>query len=806
MSDNLYDSSYILEIQELNTAEAAAAAALAASDNSTPQVWESGEVITVSGSSGGGGGASRDLVVTTYTVATAFSGASVGDIITCTQVIDVTSTPSTVTTIWRNQTTATDLVSVPSFSNLALEGTSSLTNAQLRATAVNVSSADTSASGTLNSATLNSVYVININGQGVASFVITGLTASGATLMVEASDDSGTTWNPVNGITPSTGILFSSIAVDSQFRVNSGGRTNLRLRVSTIGTGTITVVSNISFSSSVVALSSPLPTGSNTIGNVGIVGSVSITPASDLSTTGTISAISTGVALAINGVSGAYITLGGTWSGTIQFQGLAPDSTTWIPLYAATGGPTNPYAITGTSSNGGSRLMAITGFKQIRAYATAWTSGTANVYIEASSAGSTVESIQLNQANLAVNINSLDNTILYNGTVSASGALTGIDTTGYQSIVVEVQGSSWNGIIEVETNTDNGTPWNNLQMINTDRSGLAEFIASNGVFITSVTGRYIRINVLEMVGTVSITVLGRTVQSMSAIDLLSQALDPKNNIQLQVAETSLKRDQSNALVLSDGPAPVQVQGLVNTIILIDTLGYQSLQFTSNGIAGSVTTSNDNINFSALTGAPVVLGPLVTAISANASFIFPILARWIKITVTTAGTGTYFLRNAQFNPLYTTTPYIAGAGGVNGGVAGTLSIGGNIAVGSAPTANPAIAGTIDTAGNTRRVLSDVTGKIITASFDASGKPITYTYDQTATNRILNSISPAYSSQNVSTLPVSDQTLFEGQNFVELLGMILLELRVQNQLLHQIGMGNAIVDEPNVMRQDQTLYAI
>ena len=450
--------------------------------------------------------------------------------------------------------------------------------------------------------------------------------------------------------------------------------------------------------------------------------------------------------------------------------------------------------------------MTISGFKQIRAYSTAWTSGTATVNIDASAGTAVSEVVQLNQANLAVNINSLDNTVLYNGTVSASGALTGIDTTGYQSIVVEVQGSGWNGIIEVETNTDNSVPWYNLQVINTDRSGLAEFIASNGVFVSSVTGRYIRINVLEMSGTATITVLGRTVQAMSAIDLLSQALDPKNGVQLQVVETSLKRDQSNALVLSDNPAPISIVGLVGTVIKIDTTGYQSVNITSLSFAGSVTASDDDLTYQAVTGVPRVLGLMTATIAAGAGYSFPVLGRWMKITLTTAGSGVAYLKNTPFNPLYTTTPQVAGGAGVNAGVVGIPAVGGNIAVGVAPTANPIIAGSIDTSGLTRRILSDITGKIIPASFDATGKPITYTYDQTGTNRILNSLSPAYSSENVSTLPVSDQTLFEGQNFVELLGMILLELRVQNQLLHQIGMGNAIVDEPNVMRQDQTLYAI
>lgn len=82
--------------------------------------------------------ADKELIVTTYSVKTAFTGASAGDMITATQVIDVTGTPTTVSTIWRNQTTGADLSSAPSADNLTLLGSQSLTDAQLRAAAIAV--------------------------------------------------------------------------------------------------------------------------------------------------------------------------------------------------------------------------------------------------------------------------------------------------------------------------------------------------------------------------------------------------------------------------------------------------------------------------------------------------------------------------------------------------------------------------------------------------------------------------------------------------------------------------------------------
>lgn len=89
----------------------------------------------------GGGGADRELLTTTYRAKSAFTGASVGDTITATRVLDVTGENATQvgTTIWFNETTAAVLGSAPSAVNLETVGTPGLSDAQLRAAAVPVS-------------------------------------------------------------------------------------------------------------------------------------------------------------------------------------------------------------------------------------------------------------------------------------------------------------------------------------------------------------------------------------------------------------------------------------------------------------------------------------------------------------------------------------------------------------------------------------------------------------------------------------------------------------------------------------------
>ena len=116
--------------------------ALAPNGAEMPLQCDAAGALKTTGGGGGGGGSSvdRELVVSTFRCKTAFSGASVGDTITATQVIDVSGvTPTTVSVIWRNQNTAADLASTPSAANLELVGSTALTDAQLRAAPIKVS-------------------------------------------------------------------------------------------------------------------------------------------------------------------------------------------------------------------------------------------------------------------------------------------------------------------------------------------------------------------------------------------------------------------------------------------------------------------------------------------------------------------------------------------------------------------------------------------------------------------------------------------------------------------------------------------
>lgn len=147
---------------------------------------------------------------------------------------------------------------------LALINTGSIV--ALLAGGITVKQPDVRATGqALASASLNAAITVALNnGEGVVSWVVSGLTASGAILTSEYSND-GSTWSPHNLL----GNPFTStITADGQYRCNGGGHAAVRLRVSTIGTGNITVAYNASSASSIVDLGAALPAGSNAIGSV----------------------------------------------------------------------------------------------------------------------------------------------------------------------------------------------------------------------------------------------------------------------------------------------------------------------------------------------------------------------------------------------------------------------------------------------------------------------------------------------------------------------------------------------------------
>lgn len=106
----------------------------------------------------------------------------------------------------------------------------------------------------------------------------------------------------------------------------------------------------------------------------------------DFNATGTIAALNGFVAINSQGRASVIITVTGTWVANLVFEGF--DGTNWI----VTAGLTQPAGgITEALSSNGTVLINSGGYAQIRIIATAYTSGTANIFMNAGIGPSLIE-------------------------------------------------------------------------------------------------------------------------------------------------------------------------------------------------------------------------------------------------------------------------------------------------------------------------------------------------------------------------------------------------------------------------------
>lgn len=117
---------------------------------------------------------------------------------------------------------------------------------------------------------------------------------------------------------------------------------------------------------------------SATLNRLAISSNGALPPHSDVNTTSTIAALNGNVAVVTNGISSVIITVTGTWVANLVFEGF--DGTNWT----LTAGLTQPAGgITEALSANGTVLINSGGYSQIRIRASAYTSGTANIFINA---------------------------------------------------------------------------------------------------------------------------------------------------------------------------------------------------------------------------------------------------------------------------------------------------------------------------------------------------------------------------------------------------------------------------------------
>ena len=406
------------------------------------------------------------------------------------------------------------------------------------------------------------------------------------------------------------------------------------------------------------------------------------------------------------------------------------------------------------------------------------------------------QEIPLGASGASVIVSSLDNTVLANiASVSTTGAGSSYSTTGYQTISFQLNGQ-WSGGICIENSNDN-TNWFSTTEQNATDGVNTDIIYENGIYTVAVASIYVRYNVIKISGTVSIVVIGKiAVQDDSS--LVAQAYDSTSGVaQNVILAGGLKVDASNAVLLSDCYGPIIIRQAIGNNFILDCIGYQSFHVSSPVYQATMSCSNDLITWSTVSGISTnTLGQTVGYLTAGTSIIVPVTARYLKFTCNIAGIATGFLRNScapisgvSINFIGGQSVAIPGLGGSGNGIFG---VAGSAPIGSTTLAWPVATGGADPSGLIRRLLLDTSGRTITAA------------DQFGISRILGTLSPPSSQQNIPVLAVNNVASTDGQSEPEILLQILTELKILNYYMFNLptllnaGSINTISDEPGVIR--------
>ena len=208
--------------------------------------------------------------------------------------------------------------------------------------------------------------------------------------------------------------------------------------------------------------------------------------------------------------------------------------------------------------------------------------------------------------------------IVFSGVVSSVGPGSAINTTGYDGLTVQVEGNAWSGIITAEGSND-GVVWYPLLITKLSELAVKTQIDINGNWVIKADTLYVRYNVTNITGAVTLIILANANVISTAADRLALAMDESNNtplnVKLQAQNSGIKQDLSGAFILSDAPAPVTVTtGVTNTTNIIDTQGYQTIHLTTGttfAATSGIQFSNDGITF---VQAPMSTIPGVWAIA------------------------------------------------------------------------------------------------------------------------------------------------------------------------------------------------
>lgn len=270
-------------------------------------------------------------------------------------------------------------------------------------------------------------------------------------------------------------------------------------------------------------------------------------------------------------------------------------------------------------------------------------------------------------------------------TVSQSST---IDTQGYQAIVVQVSGQ-WAGEAYFESSIDSSlNSYQKCFFLPDGTLALEQAVSGNGLYIVRPAGRYLRLNVAQISGSMTIKAIGRTASVMTADQSLSLAMDRQNNLPLF---TELNQDTISKLAPAQYLQQVGYYGQggvipVNTpLITVDCSNLRGLSIQySVGTTGVITPqwSNDRATWTTATLYDQAGAASTTWSAGTGLRLVNVQFRYLRLLLTTATTAgtTFAIINGSPNvilPPITTQP-VSGTVTANIGTgsiaAGTNAIG------------------------------------------------------------------------------------------------------------------------------------
>ena len=389
------------------------------------------------------------------------------------------------------------------------------------------------------------------------------------------------------------------------------------------------------------AASLPLPTGAATSANqtteIGYLSTIATNTgaqATDITTTGTITALNGTVSISGQGVYTTTFSITGTWVATLVVEGQTPDSNwTQIPINIVAS--QLPYQQMPSVSTNGTYLITGGGFTNIRIRASAFTSGTVAVAIDGSLAQQTVIA-NISTPDLAVTGASAQTAVVNNILTTTSGtAATYVG--GFHSANIQVNSTGTAGTYIFEGSNDNVNfvtipVYNGLVITGTPITAAVTASATNIVYTFPITTNYIRLRIAT-------AITGGSIQAFSKFSQTSWTPTVA-----QVAQATAGNLNTTATIASGTVTTVSTVTSV-TAVANSTTALPAAQVADiSAVAFTVTTTSAAITPTA--GCAYVFEHFLTAYTSGS----------VQVTIQETTDGTEWHNVYSFPPLASTTSY------------------------------------------------------------------------------------------------------------------------------------------------------